>query len=89
MAKTKTPPSIVVKDGLNDVKMLFYVSDTASGNVPMVKVELFPNDGSPIPVLSADYPVSAFNTLTAQEKTGIRTVATKIRDEIFTKEGYV
>lgn len=89
MAKSKNQPPIVVKDGLNDVSMFFYVSDAASGNKPMVRVYLAPNDGNPTPVQSADYEVASFSTLTANEKTGIRTVATKIRDEVFAKEGWV
>ena len=88
--KTKTfpqppaPPPVVVDDSTNALQITFFVDQV---NGPSVLVHFVDTNGQQ--QYAASYPLSSYSTVTGAQKTALRSVLQAIRDETFTKEGFV
>jgi hypothetical protein len=82
MPKTKPQPGSVLPNSANDVSVRFFISDPASGSVPMVETS-FPAQGAIF-----THKLSEYTTLTPAQKSNLQTLVVALRDETFTLEGY-
>jgi len=85
--KTKPTGEIISVDaGANDLRVTFYISDSASGNIPRVVGHLQRNEQV---VINVDRPLTDFTDLTNPQKVILRSLLLAIRDQLLTLEGFV
>ncbi len=78
MSKSKAQAPAVLPDDADSISVRFYISDGA----PRVTFE-YPSQNKRF-----DHAISEYNSLTAGQKTTLRTLLLALRDETFTLEGY-
>ena len=86
--KTKARSPEQLPDASDDLRVIFYISDPASGSVPRVQFQFTAANPAGESVFF-DHALSEYSTLTPAQKANLRAALLALRDETYTLEGFV